>query len=182
MQSFHLVPHPRSTFPRPLAIECKVFRDNFAIGIQFVLQGLLDRLVIPELGEQVQRDDLWRHTCFEAFVRPAGGDDYHEINLAPSRAWAAYRFGAYRDGMTPSFLEPATLIHVEQGLHSLTLAALLDMGDDRLLRGELDVGLSAVIEATDGSKSYWALAHGAGPPDFHNRDCFVARLPSVEAP
>ena len=177
-----LIPHPRSTYPRPLAIECDVFRANFTIGIQFVLHGRLDRLVIPESGEQEQRDDLWRHTCFEAFILPAGGEAYHEFNMAPSRAWAAYRFSSYRDGMEPSFLEPATLIHVEHGIHTLTQAAILDFGDDRPLHGALEIGLSAVIESGDGPKSFWALAHPDGPPDFHNRDCFVAHLPPVEAP
>jgi hypothetical protein len=40
--------------------------------------------------------------------------------------------------------------------------------------------LSAVIEAKDGSKSYWALAHPPSKPDFHNADCFTARLAAPE--
>ena len=174
-----LIAHPRSSYPRPLAIECDLFRANFTIGIQFVLHGRLDRLVIPEPGEPQRRDDLWRHTCFEAFILPAGGEAYHEFNMAPSRAWAAYRFSSYRDGMEPSILEPL-IDHVEYGIDRLTQVAILDFGDDRPVQGALEVGLSAVIESADGSKSYWALAHGEGPPDFHNHDCFTAHLPPVE--
>jgi hypothetical protein len=39
------------------------------------------------------------------------------------------------------------------------------------------LGLSAVLEEKDGTKSYWALAH-ANPekPDFHLADCFTAKL------
>ena len=37
--------------------------------------------------------------------------------------------------------------------------------------------LSAVLEEKDGTKSYWALAHGGDKPDFHDPGCFVARLP-----
>ncbi len=40
------------------------------------------------------------------------------------------------------------------------------------------LGLSAVIQEVDGTKSYWALAHAPGPPDFHNPDCFIATLPA----
>jgi hypothetical protein len=40
-----------------------------------------------------------------------------------------------------------------------------------------DLGLSAVLEEKDGTKSYWALAHPAEKPDFHARNCFVAKLP-----
>jgi hypothetical protein len=38
------------------------------------------------------------------------------------------------------------------------------------------VGLSAVIEDTSGRKSYWALAHPPGKPDFHHEDCFAHEL------
>jgi hypothetical protein len=34
------------------------------------------------------------------------------------------------------------------------------------------LGLSAVIEEHNGRKSYWALAHRPGKPDFHHSDCF----------
>jgi len=40
-----------------------------------------------------------------------------------------------------------------------------------------DLSLSVVLEETDGTKSYWALAHCSDKPDFHAPDCFVARLP-----
>lgn len=41
------------------------------------------------------------------------------------------------------------------------------------------MGLSAIIEEESGLKSYWALAHASGPPDFHNSACFVATLPPM---
>lgn len=47
--------------------------------------------------------------------------------------------------------------------------------------GAMNMGLSAVIEERDGTKSYWALAHAPGSPDFHNRDCFIATLPAPSA-
>lgn len=37
-------------------------------------------------------------------------------------------------------------------------------------------GISAVIEEASGRKSYWALAHPPGPPDFHHPDCFTLEL------
>lgn len=38
------------------------------------------------------------------------------------------------------------------------------------------LGISAVIELADGSKSYWALEHGAPQPDFHLRQSFALTL------
>src|SRR3546814_9971873 len=42
--------------------------------------------------------------------------------------------------------------------------------------GPVRVALSAVIEETDGTKSYWALRHPPGKPDFHHPDCFALAL------
>ena len=49
------------------------------------------------------------------------------------------------------------------------------------LMSQSAMNLTAVIEEAGGVKSYWALAHPDGPPDFHNRDCFIAHLPPVDA-
>jgi hypothetical protein len=40
------------------------------------------------------------------------------------------------------------------------------------------IGLTAVLEQTDGTKSYWALAHPPGKPDFHDPACFALEFPT----
>jgi hypothetical protein len=122
----------------------------------------------------VRTDELWRHTCVEAFVRPASGEGYQEFNFSPSTQWAAYRFDCYRDGMRPAPLEPQ--VAVRRTGDGFELSATFDLPDD----GPWRLGLSAVIEAADGSVSYWALAHAAGKPDFHHADCFALELPPTE--
>jgi hypothetical protein len=42
--------------------------------------------------------------------------------------------------------------------------------------GRWQMSLTAVIEETNGRKSYWALAHAAGKPDFHHKDGFILEL------
>ena len=37
--------------------------------------------------------------------------------------------------------------------------------------------LSAIIEDTNGNRSFWALAHPPGEPDFHDAACFAAQVP-----
>lgn len=111
-----------------------------------------------------------------------GRAGYYEFNLSPSSAWAVYGFDAYRSGMSSP-----------DGVCLYTMEAMKT--DDRYeLSGEFDLdglsnlafdepyslGLSAVIEQTDGRKSYWALAHAPGKPDFHHPDAFAACLPPVE--
>jgi hypothetical protein len=115
---------------------------------------------------------LWRTTCLELFVR-GEGSTYAEYNFSPSTRWAAYRFGSYRaDRVLLLTEEPA--VNVWVGMHGLVVSAHLDMPSVP----KTPIGISAIVEETDGTKSYWALAHPPGDkPDFHHPDCFIAKLP-----
>ena len=126
----------------------------------------------------MQVDDLWRHTCFEAFIGMKGSAAYYEFNFSPSGEWAAYRFRAYRDGESLDNEALAPNISVEQAADRLRLAATLRLDHLTLIQpgATLRIGLSAVIEATDGSLSYWALKHAANKPDFHQADSFTLEL------
>jgi len=61
---------------------------------------------------------------------------------------------------------------------SLDLNRLADLPSN----GPWRLGLSAVIEEAGGGRSYWALAHPPGKPDFHHSDCFALELPAIERP
>jgi hypothetical protein len=43
----------------------------------------------------------------------------------------------------------------------------------------LALGISAVIEASDGTRSYWALAHPSDKPDFHHPGAFALAIDAV---
>lgn len=136
--------------------------------IEYRARGAIKDVVIPRPASAPKfANDLWRSTCFESFIR-ADDTAYTEFNLSLSGDWAAYRFSGYRLAMRPAALDSPD-IATRVGEDTLILEALLPL--------EGDLGLSAVIEACDGSKSYWALAHPPGVPDFHHRDCFTLTLP-----
>ena len=120
-------------------------------------------------------DDLWQHTCFEAFGAIEGIPGYYELNFATSGKWAAYRFSDYRKGMQPTdelgLVVARWFIHERQMGFEAVMQVPKEFGDLTW-----DVGLSAVIEEKSGNKSYWALAHLPGKPDFHHPACFAARL------
>ena len=141
------------------------------LELAFTVDGPLETLCIPGPASAERVDGLWQHTCFEAFIMPAGGDAYYEINLSPSTRWAAYSFSSYREGMTPALEDPGIAFRSD-GDRLVLKASISGVPE-----GEWQVGLSAVIEAKDGNRSYWALNHPQGKPDFHHRDCFALRLP-----
>ena len=102
-------------------------------------------------------------------MRDAG---YREFNFSPSTQWAAYDFDSYRAGMrNADVLAPR--IEVRYGPERYELYAAFDLPGGTPWR----LALTAVIEETDGVKSYWALKHPPGKPDFHHADGFVLELP-----
>jgi hypothetical protein len=138
--------------------------------LSFDLTGDPVGLSVPPPRSPERADELWRHTCFEVFVAAEQG--YYEFNLSPSSEWAAYRFDGYRKGMREAHLPDPIIIWAESREGAELIATLRLPGDST---GPF--GLSAVIEARDGSRSYWALAHPPGKPDFHHPACFIGQLP-----
>lgn len=140
------------------------------LAVHYVLRGAIDDILWPPPRDPGRADDLWRTTCFEAFVR-GRGDAYEEFNFSPSRQWAAYGFDGYRTGMHPrEMATPRVDVEFNQGRFELR-------AEIASLPRPLWLGLSAVIEEANGVKSYWALAHPAGAPDFHHPVGFVLELP-----
>jgi hypothetical protein len=147
-----------------------------ALSFSFALAGDVARIRRGDWGPARRAEGLWRHSCFEAFLRAPGEEAYLEFNFSTAGEWAAYRFESYRAGMTELDV-PAPSI----GGHE---------GDDLLVRWvsleglpshrRWQIGLSAVVEDMEGQLSYWALTHPPGDPDFHHPDCFQLELPAAK--
>jgi hypothetical protein len=174
----NLVPHPATP---PAAPDFKVWvnvEHAGALGvvastnIWFGIGAPMERFVVPQAAEPGRREGLWETTCFEAFLRPPGEEGYREWNFAPSADWAAYDFTSHREGRTDADVG-APYVRVEDNLRWWALGATIAV--DAATPWQL--GLSAILEEKDSTKSYWALAHPVGlKPDFHDPACFTAHL------
>ncbi len=183
LQPLELLCHPSSPCAAVRKIEVRVRRKPGALALGFRLTGDLTQVRVPAPCAPRLATQLWVHTCFEAFVAIDGTNGYHEFNFAPSGEWAAYAFRSYRNGglvadqalaaeaLAPAIAARHTDAHLEVDA-TVPLAPL----SSRHARAVLRLGLSAVVESTGGSLSYWALRHPAGKPDFHQRDAWVLRL------
>ena len=199
-----LQPHPDTPCGTLAGIEVELARTRpMKLALRYVLRGAAHNVRMkPRPGSA---DPLWMHTCFEAFLRVAGEEEYLELNLAPSGEWAAYRFRRYREGMEAApgvgasvldfqqrrkpmdreqraRLKEAgfdTLERFEPSFYALKAGVTLDPAMSLSLDRPWQIGLAAVIEENNGRVSYWALAHPPGKPDFHHPDCFQLELPAA---
>ncbi len=174
-----LLPHPASACDaiRRFGASVEFAATPDTLRISFRIEGAIERLQLPGPGSALRMDGLWQHSCFEAFFGTDADDSYHEFSFAPSGDWATYRFAACREGrQSPGMPAPRTEFRRTADSFELiaviALADLPDLAQARVLRA----GLAAVIEDADGRLSYWALAHRAAQPDFHDPGTFTLRV------
>jgi len=170
--------HPESSCFAVTHIDAEVLRpqaQNFMFT--YVVTGTITDLAMPRVATTTRTDELWRHTCFEAFVGSSQSAAYYEFNFAPSKQWAAYRFSNYRTDLCVATEINAPQITVRSNPERYVLQASVELSPLLFSRcSTLRVGLSAVIEDTSGHRSYWALAHPPGKADFHHSDSFALEL------
>ena len=180
MNRMQLVCHPATPLPQveSLVVALSPAGDG-GLAIEFDCRCGAGVLRMPEARPAVAADDLWRHTCCELFAGVAGDAAYREYNWSPSGQWAMYGFSAYRvrDASRPALTLPAPGITFTPDAGGWTLRARMDAAAlPGAASGQIELGVAAVLEAADGSLSYWALRHAGTRPDFHRRETFVLRL------
>lgn len=145
---------------------------------EYALHADTSRVRMPASGGGERQEELWRHTCFEAFVGVPGLPGYYEFNFSPAGDWAAYHFDAYRQGMAAVYLVQAPVLHAQLRPARLELFAAVELAGLPDLDGarQLRLALAAVVEDEAGALSYWSLQHPPGKPDFHHPDAFTLEL------
>ena len=167
-----LVPHLLHPPHAVQSVAVTVRLSGEGLHFAFLVTGNLESIVIPPPATPRRADGLWETTCFEAFVR-GDGAAYSEYNFSPSGEWAAYAFDDHRQGMRDT--DAAMTIDCRRDSQTLAVDVALAV----TLPDHARLAISAVVEETDGTKSFWALAHRAGPPDFHHETCFALRLADI---
>jgi hypothetical protein len=147
---------------------------NGGLTVRYRVHGAPDGIRVPAPHPPGPADGLWQHTCCELFIAACDDPAYREFNFSPSGQWAAYCFTAYRERdarYRPLVAPQIDLQLFADGFQLDATCCPRHCCPQARCSGQL--GLTAVIEAADGSKSYWALAHGAAQPDFHFRQSFT---------
>lgn len=173
--------HPATPCTTLAAVEASLTQAPCgALDVHYRLSGDVRRLLVPASQPPAPTDGLWQHTCCELFVAVAGEPAYREFNFSPSGQWAAYAFDAYRQRAAHPLSIPAPRSRLQVTEEGVEL--FVELAPDALPRTApgtvLQVGLSTVVEARDGTFSYWALRHPSPRPDFHHRDAFDLTLPA----
>jgi hypothetical protein len=176
-----LIHHPDTADAaiKALYIGVKAHYQDGELTLYYDLSGALGNLLIPEPQGASEVDELWQHTCFEAFIAIEEDDvyPYHEFNFSPSGQWAAYAFSDYRERKEWR-AQSAPEINCKRSETGLSLTTVIPEANlpNNPFNIPYRLGLSAVLETKQGELSYWALFHPYGKPDFHHRSGFTLSL------
>ena len=152
--------HPDAPAGAIQSIDAELERMDGGAVVIFRVRGDISKLVIPPPSAPESADDLWRTTCFELFVT-GESTSYREFNFSPSGQWAAYEFDDYRAGMRNADARIETELYRERNELQFSAEIRTEFANPS------QVGLTAVIQETDGAIRYWSNAFAPGKPDFH---------------
>jgi hypothetical protein len=139
--------HPDALCSAVTHVEAEVRRPSGgSLSLYYFVTGGIGDLRMPPAVAAPRTDELWRHTCFEAFVRTSPRSAYYEFNLAPSTQWAAYRFSSYRSGMRVATVISVPRVEVQSSPACFGLQAALGLDHISSLPSDAvwRIGLAAV--------------------------------------
>ena len=178
-QQITLVPHPTTPSEAIRSVDVQVsIPSPGLLALRYVLRADMPRIRVGSETTPGAADELWKHTCFEAFIQPGDSRGYYEFNFAPTRQWAVYRFSAYREGMTPMNLANPAEVTVQKGHDHLELQAIFPLPFSATAGAapRARLAVTAVVEEESGRLCYWSGRHPQGKPDFHHQDGFAFEL------
>ena len=94
--SVQLKPHPSHADHGVDSLTVFFSRRGTGLYLKFKIIGDPSGILLPSEPGGNRRNELWKQTCLEAFVRVDGAEGYLEFNFAPNGDWAAYEFDGYR--------------------------------------------------------------------------------------
>ena len=173
--NFSLIPFAVEDSPE-IELIGNIERQENLLAISYKLDGISE-VKLPQIITQPTRQfNLWEHTCFEFFLGLKGSSQYWEFNLSPTGHWNVFRFPNYRHDITEEMSFNSLPFHSARQNNSLELNLEIDLSLIVSAQQDLEVGITAVVEATKAQLSYWALIHPGTEADFHRRDSFKIDL------
>jgi hypothetical protein len=130
-------------------------------------------LDLPELS-RVRKMELWKETCFEAFLPISGTEGYYEFNASLSGDWDLFAFDSYRSGMRRVELSGSSVPRLqfrESHPNEFRIGFILPLDELPSFQAIQRVGLTLVLKVGE-TFTYWALHHDGAKPDFHLRTSF----------
>ncbi len=173
-----LLPFPTEKSTPKIEIQVAVARNHTLLSLVYRCTGDLHTVLFPTIPQfPLRQDNLWKHTCFEAFIRCDNVPFYWELNCSPNGNWNLYYFNDYRRMNSIEEKIPHIETQFEYKMEQEFIATItLDLAPILSAEKVLTLNLATIIENMNGEMGYFALAHPIHKPDFHLPECFTLQI------
>lgn len=178
MISFTLLPFETEGEDSSSKINGTLVRDSGRnlLSISYTLTHAGELVSLDDTLRPARRDELWRATCLECFIKRPSHKNYWEMNISLNGSWNVYHFSDYRKDMTREELSKVTLQTQKESAELTTCAVTWSLPPEIGRADKLDVNISAILKTTAGNLHYMALAHPPDRPDFHWPESFLLSI------
>lgn len=167
-----LIPYPKLEKLENIQISTQIeVSEKQILKIKYIIEGDVKKILWPQEKQAERKDELWKHTCFELFVKQPEAIGYCEFNFSPSKDWNAYEFSDYREGMKLFDSIKTIPINMSYYDNRVELSAIIELPNKGI-----NIGISAVLEDKNNKIFYFALKHNSIKPDFHDPSTFIQRI------
>jgi len=170
-KKYHLVPFSPVS---DADVYCQLIVDKEGITLDYSSNRGTKSLLVPQKETKDFRQwDLWDHTCFEFFIKNRSDDWYLEFNFSPSGAWNAFYISSYRQNEGEYGDLDQLCVSSRVNEETIELISVIPFDKIPLFKaqdfteGELEIGITSVLERSDKTLEFWALEHPGEEPDFH---------------
>lgn len=110
-----------------------------------------------------RKDELWKKTCFEIFLKNPKTEAYYEFNFSTEKEWNLYRFESYRKPNPPLRSDDFRIQNIKWRNGEFQAQIL-----NQTNWFEMEVALTAVLLDRSGQTHYLSLFHPEQKPNFHH--------------
>lgn len=141
------------------------------IKVSFMLKGMLNQYIFPNVKKLERADELWKATCFEVLL--ASDDEvYYELNFSPSLGWNFYVLDTYRAIPKAFDLVEEPSIIIEQKNDKFYIVFELEFKGVNIKKLKY-YNVASIVLNQKNERTFWAIKHLNIQPDFHNKKSFL---------
>lgn len=140
-------------------------RKSHTLILRYQVDPADIRWPTPKSNERAY--ELWKHTCFELFLKEPKSQDYIELNFSPSGQWDCYIFDSYRSPQPPKRYSECQVKFLKQELGIIEVEVKLEEMPTLL------IGNATAVITDSTQTNYFAYQHAKDKADFHDQSALV---------
>lgn len=155
---------------------CKgsLIKDTLSFKLEYVLKGNMSQLkgLVSQKSLGRRKNDLWKNTCFELFLKESSETNYEEYNFSSAGDWNSYSLKGYREDLqeiNSTLIEHFSTVLLADSFHFVVRFKSILANST-----SLEFNPCVILEKQNGEKSYWSLNHcNPQKADFHLTEAFI---------